>query len=67
MKQRFGGNYNIDANDIMVAEKAQCLRQLVKHDVTKKTDDKPISQCSCCVQELCKNNVDYVKSFQITA
>lgn len=64
-RQRFGGNFYIDVNDVIVAGKVQRLHQLVKHDVIVKKDDTVISQCSCCDEELCESDIDSVDNFQI--
>ena len=42
----FGSNFCVVVNDVVVAEKIQCLHQLVKHAITVKTCGKVKSHCS---------------------
>jgi len=66
-RKRYGGTFYIDVNDVMVAGKVKCLRQLVKNDIIAKNDDKLISTCSYCKEELYESDVDFVESFLTTA
>jgi len=66
-RQRFGGNFYIDINDVVVAGKVQRLHQLVKHDIIATKEDQVTPQCPSCDEEICESDVDLVESFQLAS